>query len=166
VKPYALLTQAMEQEGKVGIAHFVMRTKQYLAAIRPQDGRLLLSTMVYADEINDPASIPELDEAADLELSDKELAMARQLIETLAADFEPEKFHDTYREAVLSMIERKAEGEEIVAPAAALEPEKVVDLMAALEASVTAAKSARQRHPTARDGADEDVEAEPQSAAG
>ena len=149
-KPYALLAQAMEGEGKVGIAHFVMRTKQYLAAIRPKDGKLLLSTMVYADEINDSASIPELSELDDITLDAKELKMAQQLIETLAADFEPEKFHDTYREAVLELIERKAEGQEVVAPAAAAEPEKVVDLMAALEKSVSAAKEARKRHPAAQ----------------
>jgi DNA end-binding protein Ku len=149
-KPYALLAKAMEDEGKVGIAHFVMRTKQYLAAIRPQDGRLLLSTMVYADEINDPAVIPELAELDDIELGAKELEMAQQLIETLAADFEPDKFHDTYREAVLGLIERKAEGQEVVAPAAAAEPDKVVDLMAALEKSVSEAKEARKRHPAAR----------------
>jgi DNA end-binding protein Ku len=149
-KPYALLAQAMEGEGKVGIAHFVMRTKQYLAAIRPRDGKLLLSTMVYADEVNDPASVPELAELDDIQLDAKELKMAQQLIETLSADFEPEKFHDTYREAVLELIERKAEGQEVVAPAAAAEPEKVVDLMAALEKSVSAAKEARKRHPAAR----------------
>jgi DNA end-binding protein Ku len=151
-KPYALLAQAMEQTGKVGIAHFVMRTKQYLAAVRPQQGRLLLSTMVYADEINDPAEIPELAELEHLELSERELAMAEQLIDSLSAEFEPEKFHDTYREAVLELIERKAAGEQVVAPAAAAEPDKVVDLMAALEASVAAAKQARSRHPTAHDG--------------
>lgn len=155
-KPYALLANAMEEEGKVGIAHFVLRTKQYLAAVRPKDGRLLLSTMVYADEINDPSSIPELDEVRDIELSEKELAMARQLIETLATDFEPEKFHDTYREAVLGLIEQKAEGEEIVTPAASIEPERVVDLMAALEASVAAAKESRSRHPTALPASESD----------
>jgi DNA end-binding protein Ku len=151
-KPYALLAKAMEDEGKVGIAHFVLRTKQYLAAIRPKDGKLLLSTMVYADELNDPVAIPELAELEDIELDKKELVMARQLIETLAGDFEPEKFHDTYREAVIDMIERKAEGEEFVAPAASAEPEKVVDLMAALENSVKAAKEARKRHPTSSNG--------------
>jgi DNA end-binding protein Ku len=151
-KPYALLAKAMEDEGKVGIAHFVLRTKQYLAAIRPKDGKLLLSTMVYADEVNDPVAIPEIAELEDIELDKKELVMARQLIETLAGDFEPEKFHDTYREAVLDMIERKAEGEEFVAPAASAEPEKVVDLMAALENSVKAAKEARKRHPTSSNG--------------
>lgn len=151
-KPYALLARAMEDTNKVGIAHFVMRSKQYLAAIRPKDGKLMLSTMVYADEVNDPLEIPELAELEAIELPDKELAMAAQLIESLTADFVPEKFHDTYREAVLELIEKKAAGEEIVAPAAAAEPEKVVDLMAALEASVAAAKEARKRHPTAADG--------------
>jgi DNA end-binding protein Ku len=150
-KPYALLAKAMEDTGKVGIAHFVMRTKQYLAAIRPQDGRLLLSTMVYADEINDPMEISEIADLEKVELPEKELAMAHQLIESLSADFEFEKFHDTYREAVLELIEKKASGEEVIAPAAAAEPDKVVDLMAALEASVAAAKNARQRHPTGRE---------------
>jgi DNA end-binding protein Ku len=155
-KPYALLARAMEDQGKVGIAHFVLRTKQYLAAIRPSDGRLLLSTMVYADELNDPASIDELDEVVDVEISDKELAMASQLVESLAADFEPERFKDTYRQSVLELIEKKAAGEEIVAPVSQIQPDKVVDLMAALEASVAAAKEARTRHPTAHD-ADEDT---------
>jgi DNA end-binding protein Ku len=109
-KPYALLARAMEEEGKVGIAHFVLRTKQYLAAIRPSDGRLLLSTMVYADEVNDPASIPELEEVVDVEISDKELAMAAQLVESLAADFEPDRFRDTYREAVLDLIGARGVG--------------------------------------------------------
>lgn len=164
-KPYALLARALEETGKVGIARFVMRTKQYLAAIRPQDGRLLLSTMVYADEINDPMEIGEIAELEDVELPEKELAMAAQLIESLAADFAPDKFHDTYREAVLELIEKKASGEEIIAPAAEEEPAKVVDLMAALEASVAAAKDARKRHPTGRedDGA-ADGEAAPKRA--
>jgi len=155
VKPYALLARAMEDADKVGIAHFVMRTKQYLAAIRPKDGRLMLSTMVYADEVNEPAEIPELEDMTGVELSDRELAMASQLIDSLAADFEPEKFQDTYRHAVLALIERKASGEEIVAPVADEQPDRVVDLMAALEASVAAAKQARGRHPTALP-ADED----------
>jgi DNA end-binding protein Ku len=150
-KPYALLARAMEEQGKVGIAHFVLRTKQYLAAIRPSDGRLLLSTMVYADEVNDPASIAELDEVVEVEISDKELAMASQLVESLAADFEPDRFRDTYRQAVLDLIEKKASGQEVVAPVSQIQPDKVIDLMAALEASVVAAKEARKRHPTAHD---------------
>ena len=110
LKPYALLQRAMEESGKVGIARFVMRTKQYLAAIRPVDGRLMLSTMVYADELNDPAEIPELDAVADIEVSDKEVAMAQQLIESLGAEFEPGRFRDTYRDQVLELIDRKASG--------------------------------------------------------
>ena len=141
VKPYALLAQAMEEAGKVGIARFVMRSKQYLAAVRPGDGQLVLSTMVYADEINDPTEIPELDDVDDVDVTDKELAMAEQLVESLSADFEPEKYQDTYREEVLDLIERKAgrRGRHR-GTAAAAEASKVVDLMAALEASVAAAK--------------------------
>jgi len=159
-KPYLLLAEALEQAGKVGIAHFVMRTKQYLCAIRAKDGLLTLSTMVYADEVNSPAEIPELAEIEGLEVSDKELAMAEQLIESLSTDFEAEKFHDTYREAVVELIDRKAAGEVVTAPAAAAEPDKVVDLMAALEASVAAAKQARKRHPTGRD-VDEEIDEKP-----
>ena len=153
-KPYALLARAMEESGKVGIARFVMRSKQYLAAIRVSEGHLVLSTMVYADEVVDPAAVDGLDEAAGVELSERELAMAQQLIESLAADFEPEKYHDTHRQQVLELIERKAAGEDITAPVAAPEPAKVVDLMAALEASVREAKAARGRHPTGIAGED------------
>jgi DNA end-binding protein Ku len=151
MKPYKLLAAAMEQTGKVGIARFVMRTKQYLAAVRPQDGRLLLSTMVYADEIVQPDEIDQFDALARVELTDRELAMAEQLISSLAEPFEPEKHHDSYRESVLELIGRKAAGEtDIVATPTAPSDDTVVDLLAALEASVKAAKAARVRHPAAR----------------
>ncbi len=156
VKPYALLAEAMERSQKVGIARFVMRTKQYLAAIRPVDGKLVLSTMVYPDEVNAPAEIPELADAEGVEVSDRELDMANQLVESLAGEFEPSKYHDTYREQVLELIERKAAGEkEVVLAPAAPTAEKVVDLMAALEASVKEAKAARGRHPSGVDDAEE-----------
>ncbi|MEY2464142.1 MAG: end-binding protein Ku [Acidimicrobiaceae bacterium] len=150
-KPYALLATAMEHSQKVGIARMVMRSKQYLAAVRPKDGMLVLSTMVYADEVNSPAEIPELAELEKVEVSDKELAMAEALIESLAAEFKPEQFSDTHRIQVLDLIERKASGatELVTAPAPATS-DKVVDLMAALEASVKAAKESRQHHPTSR----------------
>ncbi len=148
-KPYKLLVEAMEDAGKVGIARVVMRTKQYLCAVRPVDGKLVMSTMVYADEVNDPATIPELADLADVEVSDKERAMAEQLIESLSDTFDPAKYQDTYRERVLELIERKAAGEEDVVATPEPQEEKVVDLMAALEASVAAAKEARGRHPTA-----------------
>jgi DNA end-binding protein Ku len=154
MKPYALLAQAMEEEGKVAIARFVMRTKQYLAALRSKDGVLVLSTMVYADEVNDPFDLAEIDGVTDTDVSPRELQMASQLIESLTEPFEPEKFEDTYRHQVLDLVERKAAGEEeiVAAPAPAAE-EKVVDLMAALEASVKEAKEARGRHPTAKQAA-------------
>lgn len=164
VKPYALLLRAMSEAGKVGIARFVMRGKEYLCAIRPQGDKLVLSTMLYADEIRDAGEIPELDGVAEADVSDKEVAMAGQLISSLDAEFDPESFHDTYREKVLDLIERKASGEESVVEApAAVESNKVIDLMAALEASVAAAKEARGRHPSA--AADDEVDDESGSGA-
>jgi DNA end-binding protein Ku len=158
-KAYVLLTQAMEDAGKVGIATFVMRTKKHLAALRPKDGRLVLSTMLYADEVNAADDAVSDDEIDGVEVSDAELAMANALIASLSAEFEPAKYRDDYRDAVLSLIERKAAGEEIVTAPQAPAAERVVDLMAALEASVAAAKEARKRHPTAS-------EAEPAEQAG
>jgi DNA end-binding protein Ku len=160
-KPYALLVAAMEEQQKVAIARFVMRTKQYLAALRPKDGKLLISTMVYADEVVPAEEVGEFDGIDDIKVSDKELAMAKQLIDSLSVDFDPNEFRDDYRDKVLELIERKAGGEEIVleAPAPADEG-KVVDLMAALEASVKEARAARSRHPAASDD-DEAAEEEP-----
>ena len=149
VKAYALLARTMEQAGKVGIARFVMRQKQYLAAIRPVDGHLVLSTLVYEDEVNGVDDVPELDAVADADVSERELAMAEQLVESLAGEWSPEKYHDTYREQVMDMIEAKAGGTDYVVATEAPPREKVVDLMAALEASVAEAKESRGRHPTA-----------------
>jgi DNA end-binding protein Ku len=149
-KPYELLTRAMEEQGKVAIARFVMRSKEHLCAIRPHGGRLVISTMVYPDELVAPDDLDQPDSDG-AELSDRELDMARQLIASLSEEFEPERFEDTHRNKVLDLIERKASGEELVSAPAAASDEQVVDLMAALEASVKAAKEGRSRHPTARD---------------
>ncbi len=157
-KAYALLVHAMEEADRVGVARFVMRTKEYLAAMRVRDGALVLSTMVYYDELNPLQEIEGLDDLDDVELSDAELAMAEQLIESLASPFEPEKYEDSYRHRVLDLIERKAAGEEIVVSADGPSPEKVVDLMAALEASVAAAKESRSRHPSAGTASSDDGE--------
>ncbi len=163
-KPYALLTRAMEEQGKVAIARFVMRSKQYLAALRPKDGVLVMSTMVYADELNSTEQLVDGDDVADAEVSDRELKMAAQLVESLTEPFEPDKFEDTHRHQVLDLIERKAAGEDVVAAPVPVSEDKVVDLMAALEASVRDAKQARGRHPTAKavgdDSAGEDDEDE------
>ena len=163
-KPYALLVRAMEQEGKVAIARFVMRTKQYLAALRPKDGKLLISTMVYADEIIPAEEISDLDGIEAIDVSDRELAMAKQLIDSLTTEFLPDQFRDEYRDKVLELIEQKASGvETIVEAPAAVEETKVVDLLAALEASVKDARAARKRHPAAADDGDAaaDDEAKP-----
>jgi DNA end-binding protein Ku len=149
-KPYALLTRAMEEQNKVAIARFVMRSKQYLAALRPKDGVLVMSTMVYADELNDPDQLVDGDDVSDVDVSDRELTMATQLVESLTEPFEPERYEDTYRNQVLELIDRKAAGEEVVAAPTPVAEDKVVDLMAALEASVRDAKAARGRHPTAK----------------
>ena len=144
-KSYVLLTRALQESGRVAIATFIMRTKQYLVAIRPVDERLMMSTMVYADEVVDGEHIPGLEDMEGIEVTDAELAMAGQLIDSLTGDFEPSKYQDSYREQVLDLVESKASGEvrAIEAPAAADEA-AVVDLLAALEASVEAAKEARK----------------------
>ena len=143
-KAYALLTEAMADTQKVAIAKFVMRTKQYLASVRPAGPVLVLSTMLYADEVVPVESLDGLPDQDGVEVSERELQMAEALIESLSADrFEPEKFHDTYRERVLELIEAKAEGKTIVAAPAPDTTARVVDLMAALEASVKAAKDRR-----------------------
>src|SRR2546423_6755668 len=147
VKPYKLLADAMTELNKVALGRIIVRSKERLVAIRPLDGMLVIETMRYADEV-----LPrdELVPDADVELTDRERAMARQLVESLAAqEFEPEKFHDQYREQVLNLIERKAAGEEIVAEPMVEAPAKVLDLVAALEASLEKAQTAKERHPSA-----------------
>ncbi|MFZ4717883.1 MAG: Ku protein [Ilumatobacteraceae bacterium] len=146
-KPYALLTRAMAASNKVAIGRFVMRNKQYVAALRAVDGTMMMSTMVFADEVVPTASIDDLDGVDDIEVSDREVAMAESLVESLSAAFDPSQFHDTYREQVLGLIDKKAAGEEFEAPVVVATAPAVIDLMAALEASVQAAKEARGRHP-------------------
>jgi DNA end-binding protein Ku len=139
-KAYALLLQAMKESNKVAIARLVLRTKQYLAAIRPNGDVLCLETLLFHDEVVPVESLEGLP-GADSDVSERELKMARQLIESLSTDFEPEKYRDEYRDRVLALIEQKAEGQEIVAQPSVEEPAKVIDLMAALEASLAAAKA-------------------------
>lgn len=140
-KPYALLRRAMEETAKVGIARFVFRTKEHLAAIRPIDGLLGVETMFFADEIRGADEVGGAPVKEDV--TDRELQMARQLIESMASDWEPERYRDTHRGRLLDLIERKAEGEEVVVPEGEGEPAEVVDLMAALQRSVEAARGGR-----------------------
>ena len=136
-KAYRLMLEAMRQSEKVAIGRVVLRQKGHLVALRPHGDILTMETLVYADEVVDAATIEEAGDA-DVEVAERELAVARQLIEMLSGPFEPERYRDDYREAVLAMIERKLSGEEVsVAPAAA-PPPAVPDLMAALQASIAA----------------------------
>src|ERR671917_95991 len=113
-KAYGLLLGAMEQAGKVAIARVVLRSKEQLVAIRPSPGGvLMMETMIFADEVISPEDIEDLPDTNALKASDRELKMAQQLIDSLSAEFEPEKYQDEYREKVLELIERKASGEEI-----------------------------------------------------
>ena len=140
-KPYRLLLDAMRESGKVAIARVVIRTKEQLTAIRPVGDALLMSTMIFHDEVIPTDRLDELPDADEVATSEKELAMARQLVESLAGEFDPTKYSDTYREEVLALIERKAEGKEIaVQPPAEEEPGEVPDLMAALQASLAEVK--------------------------
>jgi DNA end-binding protein Ku len=144
-KAYGLLLDAMRRSGKVGIARVVMRTKQTLCCVRPMGEALALSTMNFADEIV-PREDLELPEPA--APSPRELEMAERLVESLTTRFDPAKYHDVHREKVLALIERKAAGEDIVAPPSEA-PAKVVNLADALAASLAAA---RRHGEPGRDG--------------
>jgi DNA end-binding protein Ku len=138
-KAYELLRRAMEDAGKVAIGKVVIRSKESLVAIRANGPVLTMETMLFPDEVVDPTSLDEIP-VEDGKATKQELAMAQQLIDSLSGDFDPEKYEDEYRERVLELIERKAQGEEIAIQPQAEEPAKVPDLMAALEASIKAVK--------------------------
>ncbi|MGZ4689460.1 MAG: non-homologous end joining protein Ku [Acidimicrobiia bacterium] len=139
LKPYKLLVDAMTRLQKVAVGRVVIRAKERLVAIRPLDGMLCVETMRYADEVISRDKLEGIP-GDDIEVSERELAMATQLVETLSSDFEPDKYHDEYREQLLGLIDQKAAGEEIVAQPEPEAPAKVLDLMAALEASLKRAE--------------------------
>jgi DNA end-binding protein Ku len=143
-KAYGLLLKAMEATDKVAIGRFVMRTKEYLCAIRPYDGVLALETMLFEDEVVDRKDIPGVPERRS-KVPERELKIATSLIGSLSTDWKPSRYKDTYREDVLEMIEAKAKGREIVVPDEPETKAEVVDLLAALEASVEAAKKSKAR---------------------
>jgi DNA end-binding protein Ku len=141
-KPYRLLVEAMRETGRVAIARVVIRSKEALVALRPMDDHVLgMSTMLFPDEIVDADGIDEISDTTDVEVTKRELDIAKQLVESLAGAFDSSKYHDTYRQDVLDLIERKAAGEEIaVQPESDEEEEPVPDLMAALKASLDAVR--------------------------
>jgi DNA end-binding protein Ku len=140
-KAYALLTQAMRDEGKVAIARFVLRNKEHLAAIRPMGDVLTLTTMRFADEVVPADALEEVTPKDGKKLDKREVEMAKQLIDSLTGDFRADKYKDEYREELLSLIERKAEGKSIVTQASEEpKPTKAPDLMAALEESLASVR--------------------------
>jgi DNA end-binding protein Ku len=138
-RPYALLLEAMEKTNRAGIGSFVMRGKEYLAAIRPGDGVLALETLFFADEVRDPADeLDTLPERAPAE--GKELDMATGLIEAMSGPWRPEDYRDSYRERVEQLLEDKRRGHETVTEAEPPDPTEMSGLLAALERSVAAAR--------------------------
>lgn len=134
-KSYRLLLEAMRDTSKIAIGRVVLRSRERLVAVRPYDNSLLLATLIFGDELRPLGDV--IEPADDIEIGDRELAAARQLVESLAQPFEVTKYHDTYREEVLALIERKASGEEIVVqPSARPAAQATPDLMSALEASL------------------------------
>jgi DNA end-binding protein Ku len=142
-KPYKLLLDAMRETGRVAIAKVVIRSKQQLVAVRPMgENALGMATMVFPDEIIDTSTIDELAAVEEVEINERELAIAKQLVDSLTGEFDPDKYRDTYREEVLDLVERKAQGEQIaVQPEAEDEEAEVPDLMAALKASLDAVRA-------------------------
>jgi DNA end-binding protein Ku len=143
-KAYQLLLAAMEDRQRVGIGSVVMRNKQYLAAVRPLDGVLAMSTMRFADEVVPQSKIDELPSRRS-KPDAKAVKLATQIVDSLASDWEPEKYEDTYTKELRRLIKRKDKGEEIVVREKAEPGAKVLDLMEALEASVSEAKAGRKK---------------------
>jgi DNA end-binding protein Ku len=146
VKPYVLLRDALTSSGKIGLVKVAIRNREHLAALRVRDGVIVLETMLWPDEVRE-ASFSFLDQKIDLRPQEQQ--MAESLIESMSGDFDPELYTDEYREALQKVIDAKVEGREVVEPEVA-QPSttNVVDLMAALRASVDAAKRSRGE-PTA-----------------
>lgn len=141
-RSYGLLHQALTATNRAGIATLVMRSKEYLVAVRPQRDVLTLETMYFADEIRDPVTATGYEPSGHT-ARPREFTIATQLIESMTTDWDPANYHDTYRERVEELIERKRKGETITAEAPAPRTAKVVDLTETLRRSVEAARGRR-----------------------
>jgi DNA end-binding protein Ku len=149
-KPYRLLLEAMAETEKVAIARVVIRSKEQLVAIRAMGDVLEMATMLFADEVSPPERLDELPDPKEVKTTKREVEVAKQLIGSLAGDFQPDKYHDTYREDVLALIERKAAGKEIaIQPEAEEEQAPAPDLMSALKASLEAVRAHGDRESDA-----------------
>jgi DNA end-binding protein Ku len=160
-KPYALLRDALRDSGRVAIVKVALRNRESLALLRAVDETLVLQTMLWPDEVRAPSVVTA---PTDVELRDQEVAMARSYIETLSDDFDPDRYHDEYRAALEAVIEAKIEGHEVAEAPSTPTTGQVVDLMAALRASVDEARRRRGEQPSTGDdsgaavGADADTE--------
>ena len=144
-KAYALLRDALKDSSKVGIAKVVIKTRQYLAGVKPEDGALVLELMHFADELADPQ---KLHVPKKLEIGKREMTMAKSLIDSMSSKWEPQKYKDDYREALMEVIEEKVEagGKEIEEkPKKALKPTKVIDLVSVLQKSLEQTGSAKKK---------------------
>jgi DNA end-binding protein Ku len=149
-KAYVLLRDSLKDTNKVGIAKVVIKTRQFLAGVKPEDGVLILELMHFADELADPSN---LHVPKKLEVGKREMVMAKALIESMTSKWNPEKYHDDYREAVMKVIEEKVEhgGEEIeVKPRRPPKPTKVIDLVSVLQQSLDKAGGAKKSDRTRR----------------
>jgi len=132
-RPYALLTRALEESEYVAIAKVAMHNREYTVFLRPTNGGLMLHTMYYEDEVR---QLEQFGKTSDMELKDAEIKVAHQLVEALAAEFDPKKYHDTFEENVKKLIQARLEGKEVAAVEKPRKPAPVVDLMAALKQSL------------------------------
>jgi DNA end-binding protein Ku len=142
-KPYRLLLKALDETSRVAIAKVVIRNKQHLSCVRPVGDALVLETMYYADEVRQPEAAPKP------QVREAEVEMAKTLIENLAAKWDPERYHDRYRNELLDLLQKKAEGEPLPEPSTDTGGE-VVDLMEALRQSVAATKKRQATRSTGR----------------
>lgn len=151
-RAYSLLAEAMARSGKVAIARFVFRNKEHLAALRPSDGVLTLTTMRFADEVVPPAELEDVLPAEPPKPARREVEMAGRLIDSLTGEFDPAAYRDEYREELLALIERKAEGEDVLSapPTEEPEPTGAPDLMSALEESIAAVKGRGKAKPKSK----------------
>src|SRR5262249_25104633 len=158
LKPYALLLRVLEDKRVIGLASIAIRNKESLCALRPVESTLPLETLYYPDEIRErELSLPNV------LVNDRELKVAGTLVEALQERFDPQKYHDHYREALLVLIESKTKGKEGVVPVAAPEAAPVTDLMAALRASIEAARGRKDAAPTRTSSAQRDGHDKPKS---
>ncbi len=147
-KAYALLRQALEDTGKIGLAKITIRSKEHLAVVRIYQNTLVMETIHYPDEVRDFQEVPNVPEETNV--GEKELKTAKMLIDQLTTEFEPEKYTDEYRTALLELIEKKKEGEEITTAKEPKTPDNVTDLMEALEKSLNESQKNKKKGSTTK----------------